>query len=52
MYENIDINFFKLCHDTQINISSMKTSISTTTKDWSVIIVDVAESPIERPKKR
>ena len=29
-----------------------KKSLSTTTKDWSVIIIDVAESPIERPKKR
>ena len=28
-----------------------KKSLSTTTKDWSVIIIDVVESPIERPKK-
>ena len=28
-----------------------KKSLSTTNKEWSAIIIDVAESPIERPKK-
>ena len=28
-----------------------KKSLLTTNKEWSVIIIDVAESPLERPKK-
>ena len=40
----------KLINSQKFSLPGRK-SLSTTNKEWSVIIIDVAESPIERPKK-